>query len=91
MRTGEVKAPPAVETQATYQVKVEGGEVLVSVVLRTAEVKEESKELPSSKYKLVLLERQVFEGTDILTSKLSKQVQDQDKRTLEYLAGQFAF
>lgn len=91
MRSGEVKAPPAIEPQATYQVKVEGGKVLVSVVLRTAEVKEESKELPSSEYKLVLLERQVFEGTDILTLKLSKQVQGEDKRTLEYLVGQFAF
>ena len=54
MRTGEVKAPPAVEPQATYQVKVEGGEVLVSVVLRTAEVKEESKELPSFEFNLKL-------------------------------------
>src|SRR5438093_1226144 len=90
MRTGEVKAPPAVESQATYQVKVEGDDIMVNIVTDT-EVKEESKEVPSSEYKLVLLERQVFEGTDMLTLKLSKQVEGEDRRTLEYIAGQFAF
>jgi glycine betaine catabolism B len=91
MRTGEVRAPPAVEPQAIYQVKVEGQDVLVSVISTTAEAKGESKERSSSEYTLVLNEKQALEGTDICTFKLSKREEGEDKRTMEYVAGQFAF
>jgi glycine betaine catabolism B len=90
IRSGEVKAPPAVEPQEIYQVKVVGEDVMVNAVPATIEIKTEVKKPQASEYKLILKERQVLEGTDILTLKLNKQGQD-DKMTFNYIAGQFAF
>jgi len=90
IRSGQVKAPPAVEPQAIYQVKVVGEDVMVNVVPATIEVKTEVKQSQPSEYKLILKERQVLDGTDILTLKLNKQGQD-DKMIFDYIAGQFAF
>src|SRR4030095_8823680 len=90
MRNGQVKVPPAVEPQVTYQVKVEGEDVLINAGSVTTEVKTEVKEVKSSDYKLILKERQVLEGTDILSLKFNKQTED-NNRIFDYVAGQFAF
>ena len=90
MRTGQVKVPPAVEPQVTYQVKVEGENVLINTGSVATEVKTEVKQVESSDYKLILKERQVLEGTDILSLKFNKQPQDNNK-IFHYVAGQFAF
>jgi glycine betaine catabolism B len=89
MRTGLVKVPPAVEPQVTYQVKVDGEDVLINAGSVATEVKTEVKQVESSDYKLILKERQVLEGTDILSLKFSKQAED--NRIFDYVAGQFAF
>ena len=90
MRTGQVKVPPAVEPPVTYQVKVEGENVLINTGSVATEVKTEVKQVESSDYRLILKERQVFEGTDILSLKFNKQPQDNNK-IFHYVAGQFAF
>jgi ferredoxin-NADP reductase/nitrite reductase/ring-hydroxylating ferredoxin subunit len=90
IRSGQVKAPPAVEPQAIYEVKVVGEEVLVNVVQATTEANTEVKQPQPSEYKLILKERQALEGTDMLSLKLNKQGQD-DKMILDYIAGQYAF
>jgi ferredoxin-NADP reductase len=90
MRNGQVKVPPAVEPQITYQVKVEGEDVLINAGSVTTEVKTEVKQVESSDYKLILKERQVLEGTDILSLKFNKQAED-NNRIFDYVAGQFAF
>jgi ferredoxin-NADP reductase/nitrite reductase/ring-hydroxylating ferredoxin subunit len=90
MRTGQVRVPPAVEPQVTYQVKVEGENVLIKAGSVTTEVKTEVKGVESSNYKLILKERQVLEGTDILSLKFNKQAED-NNRIFDYVAGQFAF
>jgi len=71
-------------------VKVVGEDVMVNVGPATTEVKTEVKQSQLSEYKLILKERQVLDGTDILTLKLNKQRQD-DKMIFDYIAGQFAF
>jgi len=90
MRTGQVKVPPAVEPQVTYQVKVEGEDVLINAGSVTTEVKTEFKQVESSDYKLILKERQVLEGTDILSLKFNKHAED-NNRIFDYVAGQFVF
>jgi len=90
MRNGQVKVPPAVEPQITYQVKVEGEDVLINAGSVTTEVKTEVKQVESSDYKLILKERQVLQGTDILSLKFNKQAED-NNRIFDYVAGQFAF
>ena len=45
MRTGQVKVPPAVEPQVTYQVKVEGENVLINTGSVATEVKTEVKQV----------------------------------------------
>jgi ferredoxin-NADP reductase/nitrite reductase/ring-hydroxylating ferredoxin subunit len=90
MRNGQVRVPPAVEPQVTYQVKVEGEDVLINAGSVTTEVKTEVKQVKSSDYKLILKERQVLEGTDILSLKFNKQTED-NNRIFDYVAGQFAF
>jgi ferredoxin-NADP reductase/nitrite reductase/ring-hydroxylating ferredoxin subunit len=90
MRTGQVRVPPAVEPQVTYQVKVEGENVLIKAGSVTTEVKTEVKGVESSNYKLILKERQVLEGTDILSLKFNKQAED-NNRIFDFVAGQFAF
>ncbi len=87
MRTGEVKAPPATESQSVYQIKIEGDDIMI----RLDSGKQEGKGADSSEYSLLLKERQTLEGTDILTLKFNKQEKDGPNRILEYTAGQFAF
>jgi glycine betaine catabolism B len=106
VRTGEVKNPPAETPQSVYEVKVENNDILIRK-------KPEAQGQPlqhgiaseatargkgaSTVYELTLLEKQKFEGTDIMSFKFSRQNEQQggsnsDNRTyLDYTAGQFAF
>ena len=86
VRTGEVTNPPASEPEPTYEVKLEGSNILV---------KKQGKRKASSQIELTLLEKDKVEGTDVVSFKFSKQG-DQgegktDKSPLDYTAGQFAF
>ncbi|MDW0220148.1 MAG: Rieske 2Fe-2S domain-containing protein [Nitrososphaeraceae archaeon] len=91
MRTGEVKAPPAVEPQATFEVRIFGEDIMVKAGSSSPQVREESKGAASLLYTLVPQERQVFQGTDILTLKISKKEDIEGKRKFEHTAGQYAF
>ena len=91
MRTGEVKAPPAVEPQATYEVRIFGEDIMLKAGSDSPLVREESKDAAPVVYTLVLQERQVLQGTDILTLKISKKEEIEGKRKFEHTAGQYAF
>ncbi len=79
IRTGEVTSPPASEPEPTYQVKVDGNNVLV---------KKQGRNKPSQ-LELTLIEKDKVEGTDVMSFKFSKE--KEDKTLLDYTAGQFAF
>src|ERR671919_407897 len=84
VRTGEVTNPPASEPEPAYEVKVDGNNILIK----------RSKSKSSSQIELVLLEKDKVEGTDVTSFKFSKQNDNQgeeDKKLLDYTAGQFAF
>ena len=79
VRTGEVRGPPASESEPTYEIKVDGNSILVKK-RPTAIEKEQEQQLqqqepssrPSSVYELSLLEKQKFEGTDAMLFRFSK-------------------
>jgi ferredoxin-NADP reductase/nitrite reductase/ring-hydroxylating ferredoxin subunit len=91
MTTGEVKSPPATEPQAVYEMKIEGDAIMVKLDSDKSEKTKLSEPAQSPEYQLVLKERLGLVGTDILTLKFNKQEVVENKRTLEYIAGQFAF
>ncbi len=86
VRTGEVKSPPANEPEPSYEVKIEGNNVLIKLLGK-------SKSSPQSE--LELLEKFKVEGTDVMSFKFSRQDNqvEEDKTPLlsDYTAGQFAF
>jgi ferredoxin-NADP reductase/nitrite reductase/ring-hydroxylating ferredoxin subunit len=106
VRTGEVTSPPANEPEPTYEVKVNGNSILVKKRPSAIE-KEQSQELqqqgppsrPSSEYELSLLEKQKFEGADVMSFRFGKKQDQQQGRDgddrqssfLDYTAGQYAF
>jgi glycine betaine catabolism B len=82
VRTGEVKSPPASEPEPSYQVKVDGTNILI---------KKQGKS-KSPQIELTLMEKDKVNGTDVMSFKFSKHNDDQiDNKTLNYTAGQFAF
>ena len=82
VRTGEVKNPPASEPEPSYQVKVDGTNILI---------KKQGKS-KSPQIELTLMEKDKVNGTDVMSFKFSKNNDDQiDNKTLNYNAGQFAF
>jgi ferredoxin-NADP reductase/nitrite reductase/ring-hydroxylating ferredoxin subunit len=83
VRTGEVTNPPASEPEPAYEVKVDGNNILIK----------RTKSKSSSQIELILLEKDKVEGTDVTSFKFSKQDDNQveDKKQLDYTAGQFAF
>jgi len=91
VRTGDVTNPPASEPEPSYEVKVDGSNILIK--RRGGSNKNKS----SSQFELTLLEKDKVEGTDVTSFKFSKQNDHQgggegeDKPTLDYIAGQFAF
>jgi glycine betaine catabolism B len=106
VRTGEVTNPPAETPQSVYEVKVENNDILVRKKPEaqgqsmqheiTSETTSRGKGI-SGVYELTLLEKQKFEGTDIMSFKFSRQNEQQggpnsdNKTYLDYTAGQFAF
>jgi ferredoxin-NADP reductase/nitrite reductase/ring-hydroxylating ferredoxin subunit len=106
VRTGEVRNPPADTPQSVYEVKVENNDILIR---RSTQSKAQgqpvqtqaSRERASAVYQLKFLEKQKFEGTDVMSFKFSRQEEqqqeeaqvneDDNKRHLDYTAGQFAF
>jgi ferredoxin-NADP reductase/nitrite reductase/ring-hydroxylating ferredoxin subunit len=89
VRTGEVTNPPASEPEPSYEVKVDGSNILIKKG-------GSNKSKSSSQFDLTLLEKDKVEGTDVTSFKFSKQNdhqggEEEDKPTLDYIAGQFAF
>ena len=107
VRTGEVRNPPADTPQSVYEVKVENNDILVRKKPKTEAqgqpvqqeiTSEETGRRPySTVYELTLLGKQKFEGTDIMSFKFSRQNEQRgglgtdNKISLDYIAGQFAF
>ena len=84
VRTGEVKEPPASEPEPTYQVKVDGNDILIK--------KQDKGKSKSSQLELTLTKKDKVAGTDVMSFKFSKQNdQLENKMLLDYTAGQFAF
>jgi ferredoxin-NADP reductase/nitrite reductase/ring-hydroxylating ferredoxin subunit len=82
VRTGEVKNPPANEPELVYQVKVDGTNILIK----------KQGQSKSSQIELTLMEKDKVNGTDVMSFKFNKQLNDQiDNKTVNYIAGQFAF
>jgi ferredoxin-NADP reductase/nitrite reductase/ring-hydroxylating ferredoxin subunit len=102
VRTGEVRGPPASESEPTYEIKVDGNSILVkkrpSAVDKEQQLQQQGQppSRPSSEYELSLLEKQKFEATDVMSFRFSKQQQgkqadDGQSSFLDYTAGQYAF
>jgi glycine betaine catabolism B len=90
VRTGEVTNPPASEPEPSYEVKIDGSNILIK--RRGGGNKSKS----SSQFELTLLEKDKVEGTDVMSFKFSKQNdhhqgEEEEKPPLDYIAGQFAF
>ena len=82
VRTGEVIDPPASEPEPTYQVKVDGNNILI---------KKEGKS-KSNQHELTLIKKDKVEGTDVMSFKFNKQNDRLENKILfDYTAGQFAF
>ncbi len=90
VRTGEVTSLPATEPEPSYEIKVEGNQILVK--------KQGNSKTPE--IELTLLEKIKIEGTDVMSFKFSKKQGEQKKgeedsqdikEILDYKAGQFAF
>jgi ferredoxin-NADP reductase/nitrite reductase/ring-hydroxylating ferredoxin subunit len=106
VRTGEVTNPPASEPEPTYEVKIDGNSILIRKPRTTTKQQQQQQQAPppsrpSSEYELVLLEKQKFEGTDVMSFRFSRQEQQQQQQGidnsnkttsfLDYTAGQYAF
>jgi glycine betaine catabolism B len=89
VRTGEVTSPPASEPEPSYEVKVDGNNILIK--------KQGKSKSSSPQIELTLLEKDKVEGTDVTSFKFRKQNDDHDNQGLQnktpfnYTAGQFAF
>ena len=104
VRTGEVRGPPASESEPTYEIKVDGNSILVKKRSTSTEIKQQQLQpppsRPSSEFELSLLEKQKFEATDVMSFRFSKKqkLQQQERESddkqssfLDYTAGQYAF
>jgi ferredoxin-NADP reductase/nitrite reductase/ring-hydroxylating ferredoxin subunit len=88
VRTGEVTSPPASEPEPSYEIKVDGSNILIK--------KQGKSKSSSPQIELTLLEKDKVEGTDVTSFKFSKQNDDddqglEDKTPFNYTAGKFAF
>src|SRR5680860_596356 len=82
VRTGEVINPPASEPEPVYQVKVDGNNILI---------KKQGKS-KSPQIELTLMEKDKVDSTDVMSFKFTKHNDDQiNNKTVNYIAGQFAF
>lgn len=91
VRTGDVKAPPAVEPQAAFEIKILGEDIMVKLDSDSPQISKESSGPESVVYTLLLKEREAIQGTDVLCLKMSKQEELKEGRVLDYIAGQYAF
>ncbi len=88
VRTGNVTSPPANEPEPSYEIKVDGNQILIK----------KQGDSKTSEIELTLLEKIKVDGTDVMSFKFCKQNeqkkgegQDIYKTLLGYKAGQFAF
>jgi ferredoxin-NADP reductase/nitrite reductase/ring-hydroxylating ferredoxin subunit len=95
VRTGEVRSPPADTPQLAYEAKIDDDKIMIRKKPKLEEQQARAKkEVPL--LELILFEKNKVEGTDIMSFKFSnKQVEkrdnDNDKGSLNYTAGQFAY
>src|SRR5919112_1478253 len=83
VRTGEVTSPPANEPEPSYEVKVDGNDILI---------KRQSKSKSSPQIELTLIKKDRVEGTDVMSFRFGNQKSlDEGRKLLDYAAGQFAF
>jgi glycine betaine catabolism B len=82
VRTGDVTNPPASEPEPSYEIKVDGNNILIK--------KQGKSKSSSSQFELTLLEKDNVDGTDVTSFKFSKGLED-NMTSLDYTAGQFAF
>jgi glycine betaine catabolism B len=96
VRTGKVTNPPASEPESIYAVKVDGNSILIKKSTPATELSQPHSR-PPSEYELTLLQREKFEGTDVMSFKFSRQIEGNqkeegnDNRSLDYTAGQYDF
>jgi glycine betaine catabolism B len=94
VRTGEVTNPPASEPEPSYEIKIDGSNILIN--------KRGKSKSSSSQVELTLLEKDKVEGTDVTSFKFSKQNdhsgddnisqgREDNMMSFDYTAGQFAF
>ncbi|HEY6534670.1 MAG TPA: Rieske 2Fe-2S domain-containing protein [Candidatus Nitrosocosmicus sp.] len=92
VRTGEVTNPPASEPELSYEIKVEGNQILVK--------KQGKRKDPQ--IELTLLEKIKVDGTDVMSFKFKKEntggkedtldnISNTPQLSFDYRAGQFAF
>ncbi len=92
VRTGEVTNPPASEPELSYEIKVEGNQILVK--------KQGKRKDPQ--IELTLLEKIKVDGTDVMSFKFKKEntggkedtldnISNTSQLSFDYPAGQFAF
>ena len=105
VRTGEVRGPPASESEPTYEIKVDGNSILVkkrpSAVEKEQQLRQQGQppSRPSSIHETSLLEKQKFDATDVMSFRFSKKEKqdqaregdDRQNSVFDYIAGQYAF
>jgi ferredoxin-NADP reductase/nitrite reductase/ring-hydroxylating ferredoxin subunit len=92
VRTGEVTNPPAEIPQLSYEVKVENDKILVKEKPKSEEQTKRIEGPPQ--HELTLLEKKKVEGTDMMSFKFDKQNKQEGNesvKTLNYIAGQYAY
>lgn len=95
IRTGEVRSPPADTPQLAYEAKIDDDRIMIRKKPKLEEQQTRAKkEVPL--LELILFGKNKVEGTDIMSFRLSnkqleKRDNDNDKGSLNYTAGQFAY
>ena len=91
IRTGNVTNPPADEPEPSYEIKVDGNQILIKR-------KQDGKK--AQEIELTFLEKIKVDGTDVMSFKFNKENRNKDGNgnldsqilsSLDYKAGQFAF
>lgn len=80
VRTGEVTNPPASEPEPTYEVSVDGNSILIRKLSTTTEqqLPQQALSPAASEYELVLLEKQKYQGTDVMSFRFTRQQQQEE-------------
>jgi ferredoxin-NADP reductase/nitrite reductase/ring-hydroxylating ferredoxin subunit len=95
IRTGEVRSPPADTPQLAYEAKIDDDRIMIRKKPKLEEQQARAKkEVPL--LELILFGKNKVEGTDIMSfrfsnKQLEKRNNDNDKGSLNYTAGQFAY